>query len=144
MTKKKTTTKKTTKKEVFTKHTVFDLEIKNDAQAEELTGHLANLKVTSGWLILKQIIEGNMALLERAIVLKKDPETNAPITEAQVDELRFKRNYLEELAGKPDELIAKFKKQRGIEIPTYDPYATNAKQMRGSEAGAPMASPLKD
>lgn len=141
---KKTTTKKTVKKQV-TMHKVFDLDVRTQAQANELIAHLEVMRATAGWLILKQIIESNMAVLERAILLKVDPVENKPITEVQADELRYKRNYLEELAEKPERLIAQFKKQTGIEVPTYDPYATDAKQMRsgGAHVGAPMASPLK-
>lgn len=147
MTTKKTTTKKTVKKvPAFKPHKIFDLNIKTQAQANELIAHLEIMKNTAGWLILKQILEGNMAVLERSIVLKKDPVTGEKLTDVQCDELRYKHGYLEELVGKPDELINMFKKSGGIVVPTYDPYATDAKQLRGdgSVVGAPMAHTLGD
>lgn len=146
MTKKKATTKKTTAKTDFKPHKIFDLQIKNQAQANELIAHIEILKNTAGWLILKQILEGNMAVLERAIVVKKDPITGEKLTDSQCDELRFKHGYLEELVNKPDDLIETFKKQTGMGVPTYDPYATDPKQLRGdgSVVGAPMASVLSD
>lgn len=123
----------------------FDLQIKNQSQANELIAHLEVMRATAGWLIMKQIIEGNLATLERCIVLKQD-FAGAPIDDRACDELRMKHGYLEELANKPEKLIEQFKQQVGLEVPTYDPYATEAKQLRGSgsEVGAPKASPLAE
>lgn len=146
MANKKTTTKKkqTTPKEVGFKP--FDLDIKNQSQANELIAHLEVMTATAGWHIMKQIIEGNLATLERCIVLKQDTDGKV-LDDKQCDELRMKHGYLEELKDKPKFLIEQFKKQVGFEIPTYDPYATEAKQLRGergSEVGAPKASVLSD
>ena len=139
------TAKKTVKKtRVYKKHKEFDLSVKTEAQALELITHLEMLKVSAGWQILKQVIDGNIAVLERAILLKQDTETAVAITEQQADELRFKRNYLEELSEKPQKLIEQFKKQTTNSVPTYDPYATDIRQFQqgGRDIGAPMARTL--
>lgn len=141
---KKTTTKKATKpRKVGFKP--FNLDIKNQKEANELIAHLEVMRFTQGWQILRQIIEGNLAVLERCIVTKLDVE-GKPMDDKLCDEMRMKHGYLEELMNKPETLIAQFKKQAGMEVPTYDPYATEAKQLRrnGSEVGAPMASVLSD
>jgi len=151
MSTKKTTAKKTTKKAAkervdFTQHSKFDLHIKNQMQANELIEHIEVMKNTSGWLLMKQILEGNMAVLEEAIITKVDPLSNEKLSNEEVDDARMKRGYLKELVEKPDALIAMFKKQGGMEVPTYDPYATESKQLRGNgaEVGAPMARVLSD
>jgi hypothetical protein len=125
----------------------FDLNIGTPQQANELIAHLEVMKATAGWHILREIIQGNLAVLERAIVTKTDPETKTAIDDKACDVLRIKHGYLEELMEKPDRLIAQFKKQTGMEVPTYDPYATESKQLRGdggSQVGAPMARVLAD
>lgn len=124
----------------------FDLQIKNQQQANELIAHMEVMRATQGWHIMKQIIEGNLAVLERCIVTKRDAAGNV-LDDKACDELRMKHGYLEELKDKPETLIAQFKKQIGLEVPTYDPYATEARQLRGeagSEVGAPKASVLSD
>lgn len=124
----------------------FNLEIKNQKQANELIAHMEVMKATAGWHIMRQIIEGNLAVLERCIVLKQDTAGKV-LDDKACDELRMRHGYLEELKDKPETLIEMFKKQVGLEVPTYDPYATEAKQLRGaagSEVGAPKASVLSD
>lgn len=129
----------------ITMHKSFDLNITNEQQAQELIGYLMVLKHTAGWQILKQIIEGNMAVLEQAIIKKVDPETNEKLTEVQADECRFKHSYLSELVEKPDRLIALFRKQNVVRTPTYDPYATDIRQVAhpNTNSAAPMSSTLK-
>lgn len=145
-TKKTTTKKRNTPKPKQVGFKAFDLDIKTQAQANELIAFMEVMRATQGWHIMKQIIQGNLATLERCIVLKQDLE-GKPIDDKACDELRMKHGYLEELANKPEYLIEQFKKQVGLEVPTYDPYATEAKQLRGaagSEVGAPKASVLSD
>lgn len=148
MAEKKKTTKKQegiAPKEVGFKP--FDLDISTPQKANDLIAHLEIMKATAGWLIMRQIIEGNLAVLEKAIVTKRDPETGVAIDDTACDVLRVKHGYLEELVEKPERLIGQFKKQAGMEVPTYDPYATESRHLRGgegSQAGAPMARVLAD
>ena len=146
---KKTQTKKTSsksKKVAFVKHAPFDLVVDTQAKANEMVEHLTIMRNTAGWHLLKQILEGNMAVLENAIVTKTDPFTGEALGDDVCDQLRFKHAYLKELTTKPESLIAEFGKTAGIEVPTYDPYATDPRQLRGdgSVVGAPMARTLAD
>lgn len=129
MTKKKTTTKKVTKQPKLTRGKAFNLDVRTPAQAETLITQLQMLKVSGGWVLMQQILEGNMAHLERVIITKVDPETGMKLSEAALDELRSKHAVFGELVGKPDELIEKFRKQSGGFIPAYDPYHVSVKQM---------------
>jgi hypothetical protein len=135
--------KKKIKTTGYEPHTAFDLEIKTKAQGEELAEHLKNLKVSSGWMIMKQILEGNLSLLERQIVTKKNLNGEI-LTDADVDDLRKTHFVMEELVNKPDFLIAQLTKEDGAGIPTYDPYASDARQLRGDpeRIGSPMARTL--
>lgn len=122
----------------------FDLNITNQTQANELVEHMYILIRTSGWLLLKQIMEGNVAVLEEAIIDRKDPISGATLTEAELDDARKKRALMKELIGKPEQLIEQFRKQSAAPTPTYDPYATDVAQFNPrSTVGDPMASTLK-
>ena len=141
---KKKTTKKTDQSKVYKPHKPFDLDIKTDAQALEMITHLEVLKNTAGWLLMKQIMEGNMAVLERAIITKKIGDK--VLSDTEVDDLRKSHSVMEELINKPDQLIEMFKKNTVIGTPTYDPYASDAKQLQkdGLSVGAPMARTLTE
>lgn len=141
---KKKTTKKPASNQVYKPHKPFDLDIKTEAHALEMITHLEVLKNTAGWLLMKQIMEGNMAVLERAIITKKLGEK--VLTDVEVDDLRKSHSVMEELINKPDQLIEMFKKNNVIGTPTYDPYASDPKQLQkdGLSVGAPMARTLTD
>lgn len=122
----------------------FDLNITTQSQSDELVAHMLELTCTSGWLVLKQIVDGNIAVLESAIIERKDPRTGETLTDAELDEARKKRSIMKELIEKPQKLIEKFKRQAGIETPTYDPYAVDVRQFNpNSNVGDPMAHPLQ-
>lgn len=113
----------------------FNLDIKNPEQAVVLVAELENLKFSGGWKLLVQILEGNMAALERAIITRIDPSTGTKLSEAELDELRAKHAVFAELVEKPDDLIELFRKQSGGLVPAYDPYHTDIKAMlRGETA----------
>lgn len=121
--------KKKEKVEKYESHTPFDLAVKTEEQARELVTHLKNMKATAGWQLMVQILEGNMATLEQMIITKQHPETGGFFSEVQLDEMRSKRNYLAELVGKPDELIKRFEENKSPQMPEYDPYHTDARQI---------------
>ena len=146
--KNSTNKKKAEKYEVNQPHAGFDLIIKSEEQANSLIEHLDNLQKSHGWMLLRQVLHENIALMERAIITKRWDVTDSEyrvLEESELDEMRFKRNYLEELIDKPQKLISQYKTHMGIEIPTYDPYATEARQLHpdGQDIGAPMAGTLK-
>lgn len=122
----------------------FDLNIVNQQQANELVAHMAQLIATSGWLLLKQIMEGNIAVLEEAIIERKDPVSGEILNDAQLDDTRKKRALMKEMINKPEQLMEQFKPKTGENAPTYDPYAIDVRQFKeSSRFGAPKASTLK-
>lgn len=120
---KKKVTKKAKKKEDYVPAEEFNLEVTTDAQANELIEHMTNLQFTTGWLLLKKIMEGNIAVLEKMIIERIDIETGRELTDEELDVVRHKRKLMKELIEKPQSLIDKFKKKETV-IPSYDPYAT--------------------
>lgn len=126
------------------KHTKFDLNIETQEQANELVGHLSVMIATSGWLLLKQIMNGNIARLEDIILDAKDPETGEKMTEDELSEARKTRAIMKEMIEKPESLIKQFREQVGVEMPTYDPYAVDVRQFdANSMVGQPRASTLR-
>lgn len=116
---KKTTTKKIAKVQ---KHKPFDLSIDRPEQAADIIDALQSLQQDRGWLLLKQIFEGNIALLEAAILRKLSPDDGkSTLSEDECDRLRDRLSYLEELLNKPQEIIKSFN-QKSPDIPEYDPY----------------------
>lgn len=120
MPKTKTTTKKKLPK--VKKHEKFDLSINRAEQIPEIVDALQSLEQDRGWLLLKQIFEGNIAVLEAAILKKISPDDGkSALSEEECDRLRDRLAYLEELLGKPQEIIKKLT-QPQPEEPEYDPY----------------------
>lgn len=117
---KKTTTKKKITK--VQKHKAFDLSIDRPEQAADIIDALQSLQQDKGWLLLKQIFEGNIAVLEASILRKLSPDDGkTPLKEEECDRLRDRLAYLEELLNKPQEIIKRFN-QPATETPDYDPY----------------------
>lgn len=117
---KKKTTKKPTKSTV-NKPKKFDLSIKDDKQSLEIIMAFQTLEVNAGWMLLRQIFEGNMAVLQDAILRKRDPNTDAALSEEECDRLRDRFAYLEEIINTPQKYIQKLG-QKSPEMPNYDPY----------------------
>ena len=117
---KKKTIKKVVKPSTI-KPKKFDLSIENSKQGAEIILAFQNLETTAGWMLLRQIFDGNMAVLQEAILKKVDPNTSASINEAECDRLRDRYSYLEELVNTPQKYIQKFG-QVQPEMPEYDPY----------------------
>lgn len=117
---KKTTKKKEVKK--INKRKPFDLSVDRDDQAQEVISALKSLQADRGWLLLKQMFEGNIAVLQASILRKVSPDDGVtPLTEDECDRLRDKLDYLEELLDKPNKIIQSFK-QPVSNVPEYDPY----------------------
>lgn len=128
----KKTVKKNTKPKAVKRHDKFDLSIDKPEQALEIIDALRSLQQDRGWLLLKQIFEGNIAVLEGAILRKLSPDDGkTALTEEECDRLRDRLAYLEELLNKPNAIIQTFN-QKAPEIPEYDPYAkVPIRQVRG-------------
>lgn len=139
-TKKKQPKKKAASKRVES----FDLDIKDARQAEELVAYMMQLQACAGWLLLRQIMVGNIAVLEGMILDRVDPQTGKALTDAELDKVRDKRGIMKEMIEKPQQLIEMFKKQTGKTIETYDPYAVDVRQFnKNSEVGSPVARTLQ-
>lgn len=114
------TKKPTTKKS--TKHKKFDLSFDRPEQVKDVIDALQSLQQDRGWLLLKQIFEGNIAVLEGAILRKVDPaDGKTALKEEECDRLRDKLAYLEELLDKPNSIVAKLTQEQP-DTPEYDPY----------------------
>ncbi|NCN39980.1 hypothetical protein GW916_01895 [bacterium] len=117
---KKTTKKKTVKK--ITRQKPFDLSVDRDDQAQEVISALKSLQADRGWLLLKQMFEGNISVLQASILRKVSPDDGVTaLTEEECDRLRDKLDYLEELLDKPNKIIQSFKQPIST-VPEYDPY----------------------
>ena len=85
--------------------------------------YLEQMLVSPGWKLMEHVLEGNMALLERQIVTKREALTARILSDAEVDKLRDQHQIVEELLQKPKQLIEKYgEKKAGIPAPEYDPY----------------------
>lgn len=116
------TKKATTKKGKVVKHKKFDLSFDRPDQINDVVDALQALQQDRGWQLLKQIFEGNIAVLEGAILKKLDPEDGKTVlNEADCDRLRDKLAYLEEILEKPNAIIKKLTQEQP-ETPDYDPY----------------------
>lgn len=113
--------KKTKKIEKVQRHKKFDLSIDRPEQAAEIIDALTALQQDKGWHLLKQIFEGNIAVLEGSILKKVDPDSGAPLSEEECDRLRDRLSYLVELLEKPQAIIRQFS-QTSPQEPDYDPY----------------------
>lgn len=128
--KKKTVTKAkkvTVPKRIRSKK--FSLNVRTQEDAMTLIGHMEQLKVSAGWAIIAKLLEDSMAVMERTIITKIDPETMLKLSEPQLDELRSRHMIFDEVLKKPDSLIFTFRKSTPMHMPVYDPYHTDYKQM---------------
>lgn len=114
-------------------HQAFDLTDVSRETLESYAWYLKEMVNSAGWKLMCQVLEGNLALLERQIVRKKEVLTDRQLTDAEVDKLRDQHEILEELVNKPHELIAKYDRKPEPSIVTeYDPYGGNRKTLNAA------------
>lgn len=130
-TKQKVTKKKATKVSKIKQLDLskpFDLTDTSAATLESYAGYLKSMVLSGGWKLMEQVLEGNMSLLEKQIVSKKDFETSALLTEADVDLLRVQHAQIVQLMNIPAKLIKQYGKPEDVAgVAEYDPYSTKAK-----------------
>ena len=124
-------------------HKVFELGSITPEQADVLASHLEQMVQLPGWLLLKQVLEGNMAVIEKAIVTKIDPQTAQRMSEVEADEYRIQHAQINQLLKKPSELIQSFRGDKSEKVvESFDPYQQStdkkAERLRG------MASTLAE
>ena len=143
---KKSPTKKTVKRKVQRKkaaaketvkqidlHQPFDLTDVSRETLESYTFYLKELVNSAGWKLMSQVLEGNLALLERQIVSKRQVLTNKTLTDEEVDGLRDQHEILTELLQKPHELIQQYSpNSEPIPSPDYDPYGGDKKTVNAA------------
>lgn len=101
-----------------------------EEKAMRMAQDLASLVYHPGWAVLKEINENNIDFLDQQIIKKMD-QNGKPLTEMQCDELRVKRDYLEELLETPLNFINKLKKDGQI-ADDFDPYFKTMSEMKRS------------
>jgi hypothetical protein len=98
----------------------FDLNFGSKINNVKILEALEQLKVNAGWVFLSQVFQANLSELSRQIISKRGPNREI-LKDPEVDELRFKYEYLTELLEKPDYFIKQLSKQDTPEIDN-DPY----------------------
>lgn len=132
MSKKPVTKKETVKKLDLSK--AFDLTDVSEATLESYTFYLKELVNSAGWKLMAQVMEGNLHLLEKQIVSKKEVLTGKLLTDEEVDSLRDQHEIMLELINKPKELIARYSKSEEPEpVVDYDPYGTRPEGIVNAE-----------
>lgn len=128
-------TKKKAKTETVDLHQRFELGDVSRETARNYAEHLKHMVNVPGWLLLKQILEGNCARIERVIITRMDPETGAKLSETELDEYRIQLNQIERLIKQPYKLIEQYSPKEGKITKTFDPYAqsTDSRELRSSE-----------
>jgi hypothetical protein len=107
-------------------HKPFDLTDVSRETLESYTHYLKEMVNSAGWKLMCQVLEGNLALLEKQIIRKKEVLTNRALSDEEVDKLRDQHEILEELINKPQELIKKYGvAEDPTPSPSYDPYGGN-------------------
>lgn len=82
----------------------FDLHSKDPRENTKIIVALESLKTNHGWHFLTQVFQENINFLEKQIIKKQD-ENGKALSDAQIDELRMKHAYLEELVNKPEYFV---------------------------------------
>ena len=88
---------------------------------EDRVAALRSLVATPGWAVIVQILDDNISYLEKAILEKKDPETKAPLSDDDVEKLRYKRTLNIELKDTPKKYTKMLIEGESVPI-NYDPY----------------------
>ena len=121
--------KKIVKKEKKAKDTLtyenFDLDLTTKDKALQMKGYMGQLINVAGWIALVKIMEGNIAVLDKQIISKIHIEESRELTDKEVDELRYKRQYIEVLINMPKKLIKDCTPSEVIPPDSGDPYATD-------------------
>jgi len=91
---------------------------------------LLSMQASAGWAILLNILEENIKYLEKAILDKVDPLTQAPIDDKEIENLRVKRGLNIELRDTPKNYIKKLQPDEAKEGENFDPYPKTAEDLR--------------
>jgi predicted phage-related endonuclease len=68
---------------------------------DSIKAALDSLEVSTGWQIIRRILDDNIKYLETAILEKIDPITKTSLTDEEVEKLRYKRSLNIEIKDTP-------------------------------------------
>ena len=105
-------------------HQSFDLGNVTMESRKQYAHYLKELTMSAGWKLMKQILEGNLALIERTIITKYDIARGVQLDEKELDEYRVQHAQMSQLLEKPHELIRQFEGEERHQVTSdYDPYS---------------------
>lgn len=93
-------------------------------------------KASEFWGALLAVMDQNVKYLEHQIITKTsldDGHEGEPLTDEQVDHLRFKRQAMKDLMESPDTLIKQLTTER-IPQEDLDPFYSSIEELRRGEA----------
>lgn len=90
---------------------------------EAIVAALTALQLTPGWQYVRKVFETNIDYLTRAILTKTDPASGKSLTDAEIDEIRFKREVTIEVAATPTRIIKDLAPSPEY-VDARDPYLT--------------------
>lgn len=115
-----TTKTKKTKKPVMTM-TVEVPKTTPPTAVESVKLALDSMEASTGWGIVRKILDENIAYLERCILEKVDPITKLEITDKEAENCRYKRSLNIELRDTPKNYRQQVD-ETGIVPKSFDPY----------------------
>lgn len=98
----------------------FDLSFKKTEENTKIIVAIESLKANAGWQFLVQIFNENLKFIANRIISKVS-ETGKELTNEEVDILRFKYEYLNEIMNKPDKFLKELRRTDETEE-DLDPY----------------------
>ena len=105
-------------------HQSFDLGNVTLEARVQYAQYLKDLTASAGWKLMKQILEGNLSIIEKTIVTKVDVVRGVTLEEKELDELRVQHAQITQLLEKPFDLIKQFEgEERRPVTSDYDPYS---------------------
>lgn len=82
----------------------FDLSFRKTEENTKIIVAIESLKANAGWQFLVQVFNENLKFIADRIITKTS-ENGTELTNEQVDILRFKYEYLNEIMNKPDKFL---------------------------------------
>jgi len=98
----------------------FDLSFRKTEENTKIIVAIESLKANAGWQFLVQVFNENLKFLADRII-SKTSETGKELTNEEVDIMRFKYEYLNEIMNKPDKFIKELTRTDQIDE-DLDPY----------------------
>lgn len=98
----------------------FDITLKNTKDHLKIITALQTLETNQGWQFLVQVFQANIDFLTKQIITKKDVDGSV-LTDQQVDLLRDKLEFQQEIVSTPQKYLEKLIKEPSENL-DLDPY----------------------